>query len=158
MKKLLYFFIFTTLAVISSSCHKQNDEVMAAASDKFIGNYSGTKTTLVDADNVLISYTEGATTKTIEKGVDDNDIIIGKGTDLEFHATVDGTSFQIPGQVTSFLLEKQGIAIDVSILGQGILNAENELTITYTGTDTYEKTVYKWTIVEKLTKSTEPNP
>lgn len=155
MKNLLYYFVFTALIVISSSCKK---EVPVSNRDQFIGSYSGTMTTMLVADGVIIDYDLVAVTETIEKGIGDDGIIVGRGTDSEFSASVDGTIFLIPGRAKQVTVGEGGLVFNITLLGQGVLSPNKELTITYSGTENYDNIVFKWTITEKLTKDIETKP
>ncbi|GEM_PF-2532013 len=156
MKNLIYFFLFAALPVFTSSCKK--DAVPLSDRDKFVGSYTGTMTTMLDADGEIIDYDIVPVTETIEKGVADDEIIIARGTELEINTTVDGTIFLIPGHIKHLTVGNDGFAFDITLLGQGILSQEKELTVTSSGTTKYEDTVFKWTITEKLTKDVKPNP
>lgn len=157
MSNLCYCFIFTALIVLSTSCNKENEEVVPDR-DQFIGSYTGTMTSMLDANGVPVDYDIVPVNKTIEKGIADDEIIIGRGTNFEFNASVDGTIFLISGHVKSLTIGKDGIPFNVSISGQGVIGPTKELIITYTGTENYDDIMYKWTIVEKLIKDIEPKP
>ena len=135
------------LSVLLFSC-KKDDEIVTGP-DLFVGSYTGTNTTILDENGVWIEFSEAPITKTIEKGSGTNDLIIGKGTDLEFNASIDGQIFLIPGHQKHFITGT-GIDISFSITGQGLWNNKNELNITYSGYTKIDKTEYKITIAETL--------
>jgi hypothetical protein len=156
MKNPINLFLFATILLFASSCKK--DAVQLSDRDKFIGTYTGTTTTMLVADNEIIDYDIVATTNVIEKGFAEDQIIVGRGSDYQYNTSVDGTIFLIPGHKKHILIGSDGIEFDVPLLGQGILSQEKELTITSSGEEKYEDIVFKWTIIEKLTKDGQSNP
>lgn len=156
MKNSIYHIIFIALIAFSTSCQK--DKALVSDRDKFVGSYTGTMTTMLVADEEIIDYNVVAITKTIEKGIADDEIIIGRGTDSEFNASVDGTIFLIPGRAKQVTVGEGGLVFNITLLGQGVLSPNKELTITYSGTENYDNIVFKWTITEKLTKDAETKP
>ena len=156
MKNLNNLFLFAVLLLFASSCKK--DTVQLSDRDKFIGTYTGTTTTMLVADNEIIDYEIVATTKIIEKGLAEDEIIVGRGSDFQFDTSVDGTIFLIPGHEKHTLIGSDGLEFDVPLLGQGILIQEKELTITSSGEAKYEDTVFKWTITENLIKDVKSKP
>jgi hypothetical protein len=109
-------------------------------------------TSTVTKDGGFIGFHEGPETQTIEKGPAETDLIIGKGTDFEFYASVDGKIFLIPGQIKHLTTGNEGLEFNVSLLGQGISSANNKLTITIAGEEQLENSFYKWTFVYVLNK------
>lgn len=156
MKNLIYFFLLAALPVFTSSCKKE--AVPLSDRDKFIGSYTGTMTTMLNADGEIIDYDIVPITEIIEKGVADDEVIIGRGTALEINTYVDGTIFLIPGHIKHLTVGNDGFAFDITLIGQGVLSQEKELTITSSGETKYEDTIFKWTITEKLTKDAESKP
>lgn len=152
MKNLINIVLIVFILVLSNSCDKGNDETPGSVRDGFVGTYSGTLTTIVTKDGGIIDFHEGPETQTIEKGFAETDLIIGKGTDLELNASVDGKIILIPGQIKHLTTTPGGLGFNVSLIGQGILGASNELTITISGAEQYENSFYKWTIVYKVKK------
>ena len=155
MKTSLYYFIFIALIVLSSSCKK---EAPVSDRDQFIGSYTGTMTTMLVADGDIIDYDVVPKKETIEKGIGDDGIIVGKGTESEFSSSVDGTIFLIPARAKQVSVGEGGLLFSITILGQGVLSQNKELTITSSGTENFDDVVFKWTITEKLTKDAESKP
>lgn len=152
MKNLLNIVPIVFLVVFSNACNKGNDEDPVSIRDGFVGNYTGTLISMVTKDGEIIDYHESQETQTIEKGFSETELIIGKGTDLELNASVDGKIFLIPGQIKHLKTGAGGLDFNVSLLGQGIIGANNELTISISGAEEFEKSFYKWTIIYKLRK------
>lgn len=152
MKNLINIILIVIILVLSNSCKKGNNEDPGSVRDGFVGTYTGTLISMVTKDGEIIDYHEAPETQTIDKGFAESDLIIGKGTDLELNASVDGKIFLIPGQIKQLTTGAGGLDFNVSVLGQGIIGANNELTISISGTEEYEKNFYKWTIVYKLKK------
>jgi hypothetical protein len=152
MKNLINIVLIVFILVLSNSCNKGNNEDPVSVRDGFVGAYSGTLIYMVTSNGEIIDYHETPETKIIEKGFSDNDLIIGKGTDFELNATIDGAKFIIPGQIKHLTTGTGGLEFNISILGQGILGTNNELTISISGTEEFEKSFYKWTIIDRLKK------
>jgi hypothetical protein len=152
MKNLINIVLIVFILVLSNSCNKGNDVTPVSVRDGFVGTYSGTLTYMVTSNGEIIDYHETPETKIIEKGFSENDLIIGKGTDFELNATIDGTKFIIPGQIKHLTTGAGGLEFNISILGQGILGKNNELTISISGTEEFDKSFYKWTIIDRLKK------
>lgn len=152
MKNLINIVLIVFILVLANSCDKGNNEDPVSVRDGFVGAYSGTLTTIVTKDGGIIDFHEGPETQTIEKGFAETDLIIGKGTDLELNASVDGKIFLIPEQIKHLTTGAGGLDFNVSVLGQGIIGTNNELTITISGAEQYENSFYKWTIKYQLKK------
>jgi hypothetical protein len=152
MKQLLNSLLFLALIILSISCNKDKNNDPVLTRDTYIGTYSGTITSMVTANGELIYFLEEPETKTIEKGISENEIIIGKGTELELRATIDNNILSIPGQSKHILIESAGVNINFSLIGQGILGSDNVLTISTSGTQKIDEIYYKWIIIDKLKK------
>lgn len=149
MKKFLSILVFVSLFV---SCQK--DDEKATGPDLFVGSYSGSSTTMLVANGDFLEYIVTPITKTIEKGSEANELVVGKGTDMEFNASVDGRQFVIPGQIMHYFVKKSGVDLSFSLTGQGIWS-NNELTITYGSYVKIDNVEYKLTIVESLTRNAD---
>ena len=156
MKNLIYFFLLAAFPIFTSSCKKET--VQLSDRDKFIGTYTGTTATMLTADNLIIDYSIVPSTQTIEKGSASDEIIVGRGTDSEVNTYVTGTIFLVPGYSKHLIIGNEAMAFDIIVLGQGVLDQEKELTITSSGETKYENSIFKWTIIEKLTKDIKANP
>lgn len=143
--------LFPILILVLAFISCQKDEEVVTGADLFVGSYSGTVTTMLVANGEFLEYKEVQTTKTIEKGSGENDLILGKGTDMEFYASVDGNLFLIPGHIKHYIIEKSGVEVNFSVTGQGIWSADKKtLTITYGSYVKEDDLEYKLTIVESL--------
>jgi len=147
------YYLILSLIILFISCKK--DEETVTGPDLFIGSYTGIRTTMVIANGEFIEFSEIPITKTIEESTLLNGLILGKGTDMEFNASVDGSIFLIPGHSKHFVLENSGVDINFSITGQGLWNKEKKLAITYGSYEKIDNTEYKLTIAETLTKVEE---
>lgn len=147
------YYLVLVLIALFISC--KEDEEIVTGPDLFLGSYTGIRTTMIVANGEFIEFSEIPITKTIEGTTVPNGLILGKGTDMEFNASVDGSIFLIPGHSKHFVLENSGVEINFSITGQGLWNKENKLTITYGSYEKIDKTEYKLTISESLTKVEE---
>ena len=156
MRNLFYCFLLAAIPVFTSSCKKE--VVQLSDRDKFIGTYSGTTSTMLTADNEIIDFQTVASTQTIEKGSADDEIIVGRGTDFEINTYVTGTIFLVPGHTKHVIIGNDAMAFDINLLGQGVLDQGKELTITSSGEAKYEDIIFKWTIIEELTKDVKANP
>lgn len=147
MKKVLSVLFFVLLLI---SC-KKDDDVLTGP-DRYVGTYSGRITTILSVDGVWVQFSEVPTTKTIERVNGTDNLVLSKGTDMEFNAIVESGILEVQGRPYSLLWKDQNILVNFLLSGQGSWIDKKELLITYSSILKVGNSVYKLTIEESLSK------
>lgn len=144
MKKVLVA-LFCVVALFSC---KKDDPVTGP--DLFAGTYSGRITTLLTVDGASVQFSEVPTTKVIERVNGTENLVLGKGTDMEFNANVENQVLKVLGRSFSIFYENKNMTLNFLITGQGRWMDKKELRITYSDVLKIDNTNYKLTIEESL--------
>jgi len=135
MKKL--FFILVLLTAVFSGCKKDEPApvvvtppVVVLDRAKFLGHWTGTQTTNIKANGVMVENSTTATYEQFDIGLETNEVILNKGTDSEFKATVSGSKFDLIER-SQFLHISDGTIAELFVSGDGSVSANGVLTMTY---------------------------
>ena len=148
----LFYLSFIAVIILFSSCKKEDNSFLISERDKYIGTFSGTTTTSLTSNGEFIVLDQKQTIIKLEKGADDSSIIIGKGTEYEINAFMEGSVFLIRGQMKHFTVKERNLDFNFSMDGMGHYSALNELTISYNGIETIGNNSFRLSVSSTLNR------